>query len=120
MEKLEKELEGKQVGDLCSALLSMKNVNECKAFLRDVMTFEEMLEIARRFEVAKLLDKKVSFRAIEKKTQMSSTTIARINYWLNHGMGGYRIALQRLKKINKSYEKIIKKTTNRGNGCSGK
>jgi TrpR-related protein YerC/YecD len=43
------------------------------------MTEKEMLEFSRRFEVAKMLDQGISYARIEKKTGMSSTTIARIS-----------------------------------------
>ena len=33
---------------------------------------------------------------IEKETGISSVTISRINYWLHHGMGGYKLMLSRL------------------------
>jgi TrpR-related protein YerC/YecD len=47
-------------------------------FLRDLLSEKEILEFSRRFEVAKMLQNKVSYTDIEKKTGMSSTTIARI------------------------------------------
>ncbi|MBT3729563.1 hypothetical protein HOF65_06110 [bacterium] len=41
-----------------------------------------MIEFSRRFEVAKMLDEKISYSLIEEKTNMSSTTIARISKFL--------------------------------------
>ncbi len=62
-------------------------------FLLDLMTEKEMLEFSRRFEVAKMLDEGISYSRIEKKTAMSSTTIARISKALNSDNFGYKNAL---------------------------
>ena len=62
-------------------------------FLLDLMTEKEMLEFSRRFEVAKMLDEGISYSRIEKKTAMSSTTIARISKALNSDNFGYKNAI---------------------------
>lgn len=99
MKNVEKELKTKEVKEFYQAILALKNEKECELFLRDLFTFEELQEATRRFRVAKLLTKNISFRNIEKKTKMSSTTISRINFWLHHGTGGYMLILKRLKLI---------------------
>jgi TrpR-related protein YerC/YecD len=68
-------------------------------FLRDLLSEKEILEFSRRFEVAKMLQNKVSYTDIEKKTGMSSTTIARIWKFLNWENQGYQKALSCLKSI---------------------
>lgn len=65
-------------------------------FLRDLLTEAEIKEFANRWKVAQMLDEKIDYKTIEKQTNMSSTTIARISKWLNQGMGGYRLMLNRL------------------------
>jgi uncharacterized protein YerC len=45
-----------------------------------------------------MLAKQLRYTEIEKKTGMSSTTIARVHKWLKEGMGGYQIILKRLKE----------------------
>jgi len=62
-------------------------------FLLDLMTEKEILEFSRRFEVAKMIDLGMSYSRIEKKTWMSSTTIARVSKALNSENMGYRNAL---------------------------
>ena len=59
-------------------------------FLLDLMTEKEMLEFSRRFDVAKMLDEWISYSRIEKKTGMSSTTIARVSKALNGENMGYK------------------------------
>lgn len=93
---LEPQLKTESASDFYKALVGLKDQEEAANFLRDVLTIEEFEEAIRRFEVAKLLTQGETFRAINAETKMSSTTIARINYWLHHGTGGYRSALSKL------------------------
>ena len=94
--------DNKKTEDLFQAILALKNIKEAKRFFRDLLTEQEIIEFSRRWQVAKMLDKKVAYSAIEKKKGPSSTTIARISKWLNRGMGGYRLILKRLNHHNPS------------------
>lgn len=82
--------------NLCNALLKLKNLDETKRFLRDLLTEEEILEFGRRFEAAQMLEAKVPYTKIVEKTGLSSTTVARVSKWLNSGLGGYKLVLNRL------------------------
>ncbi len=92
-------LVSKDTKALYEAILSLKNEEECKMFLRDLLTKAEIQEFTNRWKVARLLDQKVPYKKIEKQTGMSSTTIARISKWLTKGMGGYRLMLDRVSRI---------------------
>jgi TrpR-related protein YerC/YecD len=52
------------------------------SFLRDLLSEKEIIEFSKRFEVAKMLNEKKSYKEIEDKTKMSSTTIARVSKFL--------------------------------------
>jgi TrpR-related protein YerC/YecD len=78
----EKELK-EQFSEICEILATMNNKNEIYSFLRDLLSQNEIIEFSNRFEVAKMLDDKISYLKIEGKTGMSSTTIARISKFLN-------------------------------------
>ncbi len=80
---------------LYQVVLSLKTEAECRKFLRDLLTEAEIKEFTNRWKVARMLDKKIDYKTIEKETGMSSTTIARISKWLTKGMGGYRLMLNR-------------------------
>jgi len=95
--ELEPQLNNKKSKRLYNVLAKISKSDEMAAFLRDLLTIEEIEEMVRRFEVAELLSKGMTTRVISKKTKMSSATISRINYWLHHGMGGYGLALEKLK-----------------------
>lgn len=81
--------------DLIKAFLALKTVNEAKRFFRDLFTRQEIIEFGKRWQVAKMLNKKTPYPVIEKETGLSSTTIARVSKWLNRGKGGYKLILQR-------------------------
>lgn len=81
---------------LVAGILALKNENEAKLFLRDLMTEAEIKEFANRLETASLLSKDVQYNVIIKSTGLSSTTIARISKWLKGSLGGYRLVLSRL------------------------
>ena len=81
---------------LIEAILALKNADEAKLFLRDLMTESEIEEFANRLEAASLLSKDVQYNAISESTGLSSTTIARISKWLKGSLGGYRLVLSRI------------------------
>ena len=81
---------------LFEAILKLKTLDECRRFFRDLLTEAEIKEFANRWRVAQMLKNKIDYKTIEKKTGMSSTTIARVQKWLTRGMGGYRFMLKRL------------------------
>ncbi len=83
---------------LFKTFLKLKTVDECRKFLRDLLTEAEIKEFANRWKVARLLEDKVPYEEITRQTGMSSTTIARIQKWKEKGMGGYLLMLKRLNK----------------------
>ncbi len=84
------------------AILALKNKDEAKRFLRDLMTPQEIEEFANRLEAASLLSSDMQYNYITETTGLSSTTIARIAKWLNGSLGGYRLILSRLHSHNSS------------------
>ena len=87
---------------LFQAILRLRNNAEAEQFFRDLLTAPEIKTFAMRWKVAKMLDSGETYENIEKQTGMSSTTIARINRWLEYGEGGYKLLLQRTKRSNRS------------------
>jgi TrpR-related protein YerC/YecD len=95
---LEQDLENKEIQELFKAVAKLKTTEEVKFFLRDLCTFSELKAMSERFQVAKLVAKENSYREINKKTGASTATITRVAHWFHHGMGGYRLVLNRMKK----------------------
>lgn len=86
----------KQVRQLVDAFVSLESPIEAEAFLRDLLTVEEIMEFSRRLEAARLLANKTQYTEIINKTGLSSTTVARISKWLRGPLGGYRTTLGKL------------------------
>ncbi len=85
----------KALKELYKAVLKLENVDECKKFFRDLCTISELSSMAERFAVAKMIDQKIPYREISKKTGSSTATVTRIAHWLHHGKGGYKLILER-------------------------
>lgn len=86
---------------LCEALLSLKNRDECYAFLEDICTIKELLEMSQRLSVAKLLSQGMSYAQISQKTGVSTATISRISRCIEYGNGGYKMIIERLQEGEK-------------------
>ena len=96
-----------QTEQLFEAILSLQTVKECENFFRDLLTLQEIEVFASRFEAAKLLEQgKKSYREISKETGLSTTTITRINNWLNYGCNGYKTAISNLNHHHKDKDLV--------------
>lgn len=87
--------ENKTTEDLFKVVLKLKTQNEVKRFFRDLLTEQEIIEFGKRWWAAQMLNQKIPYSQIERKTGLSSTTVARVSKWLNGKMGGYRLMLRR-------------------------
>ncbi len=83
---------------LAKAILTLDSPQEVKNFLRDLLTEEELLEIGKRWQAARMLHNKIPYQTIQKETGLSSTTVARISKWLQTGTGGYLDAIKKMEK----------------------
>ena len=82
---------------LVKAILLLENEDECKAFLEDIMTTKEIIDISQRLAVARMLSEKEVYSKISKETGASSATISRVNRCCLYGAGGYKTVLDRLE-----------------------
>ena len=83
---------------LYEALVSLKNVDECRRFLQDLCTVSELKAMEQRMEVAMLLDEGLIYSDILERTGASSATISRVNRSLSYGTGAYAQLFERMKK----------------------
>ena len=86
------------VDQLLDAILSLESREECYAFFEDVCTINELLALAQRFEVAKMLRENKTYLDIAEKTGASTATISRVNRALNYGSDGFDMVLNRMNK----------------------
>lgn len=90
----------KSTDELCEALLSLETKEECYAFLEDICTIKEALDISQRLSVAKMLKKGISYTKITKETGASAATISRVSKCCEYGAGGYNLVIERVNGEN--------------------
>ncbi len=84
------------VNELFEAILTLENKEECFDFFEDVCTVNELLSLAQRFEVAKMLKEGHTYMEVAEKTGASTATISRVNRSLNYGKDGYEMVFSRM------------------------
>ena len=93
---MNKKIKTEAVEHLFEAILNLQNEEERYTFFEDVCTINEILSIAQRYEVAKMLREKKTYLEIANKTGASTATISRVNRSLNYGSDGYDMIFTRL------------------------
>lgn len=87
---------------LFRAVISLKDVHECRNFFKDLYTPAELQSMVDRWQVVGLLQKELPYRQIHELTGVSVTTIGRVARYLSDGFGGYETALERIGRKRKS------------------
>ena len=85
-----------EVEKLLKGILCLNTVEECYSFFEDLCTINELLSMAQRYEVAKMLREGETYLNIAKATGASTATISRVNRSLNYGADGYDMVFSRL------------------------
>jgi TrpR family protein YerC/YecD len=98
---MNKKLDTKEVRHLFEGMQELRGTEEYFCFFEDVCTINELLAMAQRYEVAKMLREGKTYIDIAKTTGASTATISRVNRSLNYGAEGYRLAFDRLDKKKK-------------------
>lgn len=83
------------IDDLADAVLSLRDRDEVRRFLRDLCTLPELEALTHRWQTVRLLEEGVPYVEIAERVPTSTATVTRVAQWLRHGAGGYRIALDR-------------------------
>ncbi len=89
-------LRREDVKALFDAILTLETTEECYEFFEDICTVKEILSLAQRLEVAKMLRQQRTYNEIAGKTGASTATISRVNRSLNYGNDGYDMVFSRL------------------------
>ena len=76
---------------LFEVILSLKTVEDCKAFFQDLCTEKELDSMTQRIKAAKLLKKGETYEQIISKTDISSATLSRVSRSLKYGNGYKKI-----------------------------
>ena len=91
--------EAMRLESLSNAMVSIIEPLEMQRFLIDLCTPAELRALSERWHVAKILDKgELSYREINARTGVSTTTIGRVARFLREEPHkGYRAVLDRMK-----------------------
>ncbi len=89
---------GEGVAELVAAIRTLRTPDELTAFLRDLCTRAELEALAHRWQTARLVDQGVPYIEIAERVPTSTATVTRVAQWVRHGAGGYRLALDRVKR----------------------
>ena len=80
---------------LFRSFLTLQSLEECYQYFEDLCTVKEILSMAQRLEVARLLANGESYQKVTDDTGVSSATVGRVKRCLDYGTGGYRMILDR-------------------------
>jgi len=117
MSKPVREVEGKSyykdIHFLYEILNTLKDVDEVKLFVKDILTKSELRMLKRRWHIANLLAQGLDMRSIAQKSKSSTQTVTNVKRILEEGNGGLRLALERAlqkeEKERKQYSQAKKK-----------
>ncbi len=91
-------LHSKSIDRLFETILNLKTIEECYSYFEDICTIKELQDMAQRLETAILLDEGANYQKISNDIGVSTATIGRVSKCLKYGSGGYRKAIDGLKK----------------------
>jgi TrpR-related protein YerC/YecD len=83
---------------LAKAIALLTDQQDVLAFLRDLCTPAELEALSDRWRVVPLLLEDVAYREIHARTAVSVTTIGRVARCLTNDLGGYHVAIRKLKR----------------------
>lgn len=90
--------ETESLKELYRAVALLQNEEEVAAFLEDICTIKEVLDMAQRLSAAKMLKAGVNYQTIAKEVGISTATISRVSRCIQYGSGGYRLVLDRMEE----------------------
>jgi len=97
--KLDLRAESAAEDELFGAVLLLKDIDECRAFFRDLCTPAELQAMKDRWAVAELLTDGLTYRQIRDNTGVSVTTVGRVARCLAEEPAGYSAVLKRMGRL---------------------
>lgn len=83
----DKKAKEKMMQELYELIVSMENVDDCKALFRDLCTVKETEQMAQRVKAAKLLLEGKTYNQVIEETDISSATLSRVSRCVQYGEG---------------------------------
>ncbi|MDP3093330.1 MAG: YerC/YecD family TrpR-related protein [bacterium] len=85
------------LSDFCEALAVLKTADEAMKFLTDLLGRQEIIALAKRIKIAKLLLASKDYREIARLLKVSHATIAKVSQWLMESGEGFKLVAERTK-----------------------
>lgn len=79
------------LNEFFGALSQISGKEEVSKVLADLFTKQELVMVARRLKIARLLLAGDTYQMAQKKTRAGMATVARVSAWLNTSGEGYRL-----------------------------
>lgn len=96
---LNETLEGRIFEVFVRTITDLKNPDEVKDFLEDILFPTEKIMLMKRLAIAILLTKGYTYDTIDQALKVSRNTIMNVSYFLKHGRpGGYQKAVTNIIK----------------------
>ncbi|OGE68319.1 hypothetical protein A3H81_01445 [Candidatus Daviesbacteria bacterium RIFCSPLOWO2_02_FULL_38_18] len=75
---------------LVDTLRKFKSSKDLSNFIDDLLTEEEILDLAQRLKIAKLILEEKTYDEIAEKVRTSTSTVSKIGQVIKYGIGGLR------------------------------
>lgn len=95
------EVPPKHYRELCELFAAIETSKEADMLLRDILTPQEIESLSERWQLVQLLANGVSQRDIADMLPVSISKVTRGSRVLQYGTGGFRMFLERLKKMKR-------------------
>lgn len=113
-EELEEKDYFKNTHFLYEILNELRNVEETKSFLKEMLSPSELRMMKRRWHIANLLEKNSDIRQVAAISKAGTNTVMKIKRIKEKGLG-IRLAIKRMEeKVRKEKEEFRKKNSPRG------
>ncbi len=83
--------------DFARAFASIHNSVEAAHFIKDLLTEGEVVILARRLQIARLLDQGYTYHDIDKVMHAGNSTVAKVHAWMDIYGEGFRTVIKRTK-----------------------
>jgi TrpR-related protein YerC/YecD len=85
---------------LTATLRKLKSSKDLSAFLEDLLTEEEILDLAQRIKIARLILEGKTYDEIAEKVKTSTSTVSKIGQIIKYGKGGLqKVSEKRLARV---------------------
>ncbi|MFA6047882.1 MAG: YerC/YecD family TrpR-related protein [Parcubacteria group bacterium] len=104
---VDKKIKNKIIDEFFEIISDLKNKKESSGFLNGLLTDSEVLMIARRIQIAKMLLDGNDYETIRKKLKISLYNISRIDRWLRGDEGRLMLIIGKVKSGRNTDKKIL-------------